>query len=1104
MIFTEAAQQLYVAFFGRPADPGGRKNFGEAIEFILPQLKSIEDLVFNYRSELALFNQARQSDSQAPRPAILSLLSSFTDAAETIALYNPSGEPEAFVRAVYRNVLAREIPPSDSGLQFWVGKIQSGELDPAFVSLEILYAALRDDGNETLIDFDRITVLKKTAVAEMFTDRLNTPGGTANYAGLDDAELARQLLNQVNNETDLAQFANEVAAAEEMVYPTQVLTLAQALGLASLPEKFRLNPDSVTRDAGTSSVANLSNTLNSAQVTQREQTTIDAASNADELVFKLTYTLADSASNLMADSARSAVGGAKAVRVTDSPDLATISRIFEINPNTIASSLTLSTSNLFEGSTLTTNPTVLGLVRNALELVVSSPGLTTDQLMQLREISQASIIADVGGSTEQAILMSAQGEPAPAALINDGGVGLVQKTLLSGSDLVTRLQAFLPSAGDQPVLSLAGTDAQLFEIEAGTNNLKIKSGRIAEAENLATQREGRSLFVEVSSRLNGLDWVQQFQIAFGATRKDDVSSDVNSPRVIESFSVFEGKIFDETPTRFNNEDFDYFQVDLKAGQVYRIQINTNSFAELTIRDKQTGETLLSEKAAFSNSPLNTSMLFQQDKTIVLLVRGLSQNGADNYTLAITPDTQDKFADEVAFSAALPENVIVRDLIVANDLDYFKVDLVQGKRYFFTLEQDESENTFFNGTFGRFLDPDRRNINTPRFDFDEDGNGREQSVYVFVPETSGQYFFYTSGSTQTQTKEYELSLQSTGQLDNVADFQAGASLVEKNKVINSRFEHKLDFDYYKISLNTTGTHKFGFVMNSDNLLDVDGQTLIKVYKEGTSSNSGIANNLVLNKFDGNFSVNVTDPGVYIVEISPYAGQGTVGDYRFFLSDQTTTALPNPQDTFEVYFNYEPELEFLKSQIDEVAQLFSSLITRGFADWRDSPFGENFDFTADVVVRDLNSNALATGGPSGFTDPEFVGGQFTRGIITFDRVDIDGLVAQDQFQEVLVHELLHALGIGTSWSRRDLLDDRGYIGQHGLDVFRMLVGDSSREFVPLSPDRAHWDEFLFNNEIMTPQIEFNAESALSALSLASLLDLGYQVDMSKAEDYMLMMS
>ena len=136
---------------------------------------------------------------------------------------------------------------------------------------------------------------------------------------------------------------------------------------------------------------------------------------------------------------------------------------------------------------------------------------------------------------------------------------------------------------------------------------------------------------------------------------------------------------------------------------------------------------------------------------------------------------------------------------------------------------------------------------------------------------------------------------------------------------------------------------------------------------------------------------------------------------------------------------------------------------------------------------------------------------RGVMSFDTADLTRMQADGTLRDVITHELGHVLGIGSIWARKGLLKGAGsrnptFAGPRAMEEYRRLRRASRRRRVPVentggpgSRD-SHWRERVFRNELMSSVIA-GARNPLSRLTVASLGDLGYQVDLGAAEPFRL---
>ena len=104
---------------------------------------------------------------------------------------------------------------------------------------------------------------------------------------------------------------------------------------------------------------------------------------------------------------------------------------------------------------------------------------------------------------------------------------------------------------------------------------------------------------------------------------------------------------------------------------------------------------------------------------------------------------------------------------------------------------------------------------------------------------------------------------------------------------------------------------------------------------------------------------------------------------------------------------------------------------------------------------------------------------------------------------LHEIGHVLGIGTIWKDsgmlRDLNADAHFAGPQAIAAFDQAGGtDYQGAKVPTEQDGAHWHLSVLAGELMSPS---GANNMLSAITLGALSDLGYSVDLSAADPYVL---
>lgn len=166
---------------------------------------------------------------------------------------------------------------------------------------------------------------------------------------------------------------------------------------------------------------------------------------------------------------------------------------------------------------------------------------------------------------------------------------------------------------------------------------------------------------------------------------------------------------------------------------------------------------------------------------------------------------------------------------------------------------------------------------------------------------------------------------------------------------------------------------------------------------------------------------------------------------------------------------------------------------------------------ATVGTLGNNILGQAGPCGIRST-------TRltivGVMKFSTTYMQTMIANGILNDVVTHEMLHVLGFGSLWDQAAInlivnagTDSTGFTGAKAIAACLALPGGSAAKCSPRIPlehgrgagsDDSHWRESMFFNELMTPVIN-TPPNPLSAMTIASVGDMGYTVNLNVADAY-----
>ena len=152
--YFDQVQQLYIAYFGRPADTVGQAYWATQIA--------------------------------AANGSIASVIAGFSASAESVALFGSATSAQK-VTAIYQNAFGRA--PEATGLAYWVAQLDSGKVSQAQASWTIQQAAGPGDAS---------AVNNKLIAAKAFTAQIDTNAEITGYNGAAAAALARAYLTKAD------------------------------------------------------------------------------------------------------------------------------------------------------------------------------------------------------------------------------------------------------------------------------------------------------------------------------------------------------------------------------------------------------------------------------------------------------------------------------------------------------------------------------------------------------------------------------------------------------------------------------------------------------------------------------------------------------------------------------------------------------------------------------------------------------------------------------------------------------------------------------------------------------------------------------------------
>ena len=180
----------------------------------------------------------------------------------------------------------------------------------------------------------------------------------------------------------------------------------------------------------------------------------------------------------------------------------------------------------------------------------------------------------------------------------------------------------------------------------------------------------------------------------------------------------------------------------------------------------------------------------------------------------------------------------------------------------------------------------------------------------------------------------------------------------------------------------------------------------------------------------------------------------------------------------------------------------------------------DLTIFVTIDHIDGvgGVLGQSGPCFVRDP---GDLTVIGRMQLDEDDIEQLEQEGSLSDVITHEMGHVLGFGTLWGADNLnllrnpsepnpnppLADTHFVGAAAIAAFDEAGGiDYTGAKVPVMNEggpgtvNSHWRDNVLDPELMTGFLSAGP-NPLSAITIASLRDLGYTVDPTQADPFSL---
>jgi hypothetical protein len=232
--------------------------------------------------------------------------------------------------------------------------------------------------------------------------------------------------------------------------------------------------------------------------------------------------------------------------------------------------------------------------------------------------------------------------------------------------------------------------------------------------------------------------------------------------------------------------------------------------------------------------------------------------------------------------------------------------------------------------------------------------------------------------------------------------------------------------------------------------------------------------------------------------------------------------DPVFSFDLRYWGDPPTEEQQGRIANAVARWERIISRGLppavvvGDAGCGPGSPAIDEEVDdvvVFVRVIDIEALAESGPCKVRAGSLLPITATVWIDGPGRLD---QLAPEFLESLVTHELAHALGFGTLWDETSLLRDASltggqdphFIGPNALAEFDSIGGLAfTGKKVPVEtvggPGTAdsHWRGFVFGERELMSSTVLGGANPLSRVTAASMVDLGYEVDLGAADDYVL---